>query len=98
MKSVMSKTAISSFSLQNSYFRFKFFFDQNLDFVLGIESGTDDVIMSVKKASSSVAPFVRFRANIDIGDIGDEFGDNDKGGVIRASSHLSIEGNSQLDG
>ena len=31
----MSKTPKSSFSLQNSYFCFKFFFDQNLDFVLG---------------------------------------------------------------
>ena len=31
----MSKTPKSSFSLQNSYFRIKFFFDQNLDFVLG---------------------------------------------------------------
>ena len=31
----MSKTPISSFSLQNSNFRFKFFFDQNIDFVLG---------------------------------------------------------------
>ena len=35
LKSAMSKTPKSSFSLQNSYFRFKFFFDQNLDFVLG---------------------------------------------------------------
>ena len=34
-KSAMPKTSKSSFSLQNSYFRFKFFFDQNLDFVLG---------------------------------------------------------------
>ena len=31
----MSKTPKSSFSLQNSSFRFQFFFDQNLDFVLG---------------------------------------------------------------
>ena len=31
----MSKTTKSTFSLQNSDFRFKFFFDQNLDFVLG---------------------------------------------------------------
>ena len=31
----MSKTPKSSFSLQNLNFRFKFFFDQNLDFVLG---------------------------------------------------------------
>ena len=35
MKSAMSKTSKSTFSLQNSSFRFKFFFDQNLDFVLG---------------------------------------------------------------
>ena len=32
----MSKTPKSWFSLQNSYFRLNFFFDQNLDFVLGI--------------------------------------------------------------
>ena len=31
----MSKTPKSTFSFQNSHFRFKFFFDQNLDFVLG---------------------------------------------------------------
>ena len=31
----MSKTPKSTFSLQNFHFRFKFFFDQNLDFVLG---------------------------------------------------------------
>ena len=31
----MSKTPKSSFSFQNSYFHLKFFFDQNLDFVLG---------------------------------------------------------------
>ena len=31
----MSKTPKSSFSPQNSHFRFKFFFDQNLHFVLG---------------------------------------------------------------
>ena len=31
----MSKTPKSTFSLQNSYFRSKFFFYQNLDFVLG---------------------------------------------------------------
>jgi len=35
----MSKTPKSSFSIQNSYFRSKFFFDQNLDFALG-----DDLI------------------------------------------------------
>ena len=35
LKSAMSKTPKSTFSLQNSHFRFKFFFDQNLDFVLG---------------------------------------------------------------
>ena len=35
LKSATSKTPKSSFSLQNSYFRWKFFFDQNLDFVLG---------------------------------------------------------------
>jgi len=35
LKSAMSKTPKSSFPLQNSHFRFKFFFDQNLDFVLG---------------------------------------------------------------
>ena len=46
LKSAMSKTPNASFSLPNSYFRFKFFFDQNtiaktnmsnqnLDFVLG---------------------------------------------------------------
>ena len=32
----MSKTPKSSFSFQNSHFRFNFFFDQNLDFVLGL--------------------------------------------------------------
>ena len=31
----MSKTPKSTFSHQNSYFRSNFFFDQNLDFVLG---------------------------------------------------------------
>ena len=36
LKSPTSKTTKSSFSLQNSYFRLNFFFDQNLDFVLGI--------------------------------------------------------------
>ena len=35
LKSAMSKTPKPSFSFQNSYFPFKFFFDQNLDFVLG---------------------------------------------------------------
>ena len=35
MKSPSSKTPISTFSLQNSNFRFKCFFDQNPDFVLG---------------------------------------------------------------
>ena len=35
MTSATSKTPKSTFSLQNTYFRFKFFFDQNLDFVLG---------------------------------------------------------------
>ena len=33
--SARSKTPKSTFSHQNSHFRFKFFFDQNLDFVLG---------------------------------------------------------------
>ena len=35
----MSKKPKSSFSIQNSYFRFKFFFDQNLDFALGNVNG-----------------------------------------------------------
>ena len=35
LKSAMSKTPKSTFSLQNSHIHFKFFFDQNLDFVLG---------------------------------------------------------------
>ena len=34
----MSKTPKSTFSLQNSNFRLTFFFDQNLDFVLGKDS------------------------------------------------------------
>ena len=36
----MSKTPKSSFSLQNFNFRYKFFFDQNLDFVLGFAKFT----------------------------------------------------------
>ena len=36
----MSKTPESTFSLQNFYFRLKFFVDQNLDFVLGLPPAT----------------------------------------------------------
>ena len=36
----MSKTPKSTFSLQNFNFRFNFFFDQNLDFVLGTHQTT----------------------------------------------------------
>ena len=39
MKSATSKTPKSTFSFQNSQFRFNFFFDQNLDFVLGTGNG-----------------------------------------------------------
>ena len=44
----MPKTPTSSFSLQNSNFRFKFFFDQNLDFVLGY--GLDSYYESENRA------------------------------------------------
>ena len=42
LKSATSKTPKSTFSLQNSYFRFKFFFDQSFDFVLGIHFSVGD--------------------------------------------------------
>ena len=52
----MSKTHKSSFSLQNYFFRFKFFFDQNLDFVLGLlpirEINEEDGLLSELSISS----------------------------------------------
>ena len=39
----MSETPKSTFSFQNSHFRFQFFFDQHLDFVLGTEHQQDAV-------------------------------------------------------
>jgi len=49
----MSKTPKSTFSFQNSHFRFKFFFDQNLDFVLGYDAPMQSMTMPPNYGSSA---------------------------------------------
>jgi len=62
----MSKTPKSTFSLQNSHFRFEFFFDQNLDFVLGAPSdGESEAETSSGETIERIKWDRRFRSDED---------------------------------